>query len=741
MSGDRGLPYGVWFGVLAAASLGVLLVLVFAVFPQRFALVPGLREQGLNFPTGGPQFDLPAPTALARPAPPPEEEPGPGPEERFWSRVTALVEMGRDDLALRELRTWLDDHPDHRGARLEYARALERTGRLAEAERAYAEVVGAAGDEADRETRLSLARLRWRLGDLAGALPLYDALAEERPDDREVRRERADLLATLGRHREAADAYRALLAEAPDDDGSPGLRLALAHVLHADGSTVEAWRQASTVPEDAPEAADAAELEAILRAEIALPAPDTVAGAPLARARAAAAASELGRAERLYRTAVLLRPSDETARLELAELLATRRGAPAEAVAVLEAAPRDGDAGRSPELRRRLARYRLWAGDDEGALRLLTELAAGGDATTDDLALAADVLRWRGRRPEAEARYVAALSREADHGPALAGRDALREETRRRVEERDPAGAGVESDLYLDSDEYRSWSVAGRAVLDPGAETHRLLARAGLRSVRGATAAGAVDEETGPIGEVGWVGWWRQATVRTVLRAGVEHLESTGTEPVVGAEVDVPGLGLETAYRHGPARPTTLTLASVRDRTRIDRLEASLYRPLDGGPWGLWTSVEGASVRGGGVDNGRFVAQAALDRPVALDGLLRAGYATRLLTTTGAAPLTDAGLSTYWSPALSWTNGLALEMERPRDEEGWGWNVRLQPGASLIRLHGDGEETGMEFTLTGEAGLEYRTERADVRLRTDYLRTRLDGYQALGAVLDVTWRF
>ncbi len=751
--GSRGLPYWARFGMLTAFSLGVLLAIVFAVFPQRFVLAPGLREQGLNFPAEPPEFEFPALGDLVRSEPPEEDEaPSTGPEERMWERVTALVEMGRDELAVREMRAWLDGRPTDHDVRLELARALERTGRLAEAEEAYARVLGARGADADRGTRLSLARLRWRTGDLEGALALYDELVDGRPGDRAARRERADLLFSLGRHREAADAYRALAGDAPDEADADALRLERARALYAAGATVPAWRALTAVSPDGPGAEARAELRALLREAMPLPASDTAPGPALARARAAAAAGELARAERLYRTAVFLRPDDEAPRLELAELLATRRDALEAAVAVLgslgrrttgirpDAGPFAAAGARpSTELRRRLARYRLWSGDDEGALALLVELAAEGDATADDLALAADVLRWTGRRPEAAARYVDALALEPEHGRARKGRAALREETRSVVEGRDPAGVGVESDLYVDSDDYRSWGVAGRAVLDPGWGTHRLVARTGVRSIRGPTAAGPVAEEAGPEGHVGWIGWWRQATVRTALRVGAERLESTGAEPVLGAEVAVPALGLEAAYRHGLAHPTTLTLASVRDRTRIDRLEASLFRPLAGG-WGLWTSVEGASVRGGGTENGRLVAQAALDRPVALGGRLRAGYATRLLTTTDPAPGAGDGAA-YWAPALSWTHGLSLEWERPRGETGLGGRVRLQPGASVVRLHGEGEETAVEFALFGEAGLEYRAGDASLRLGAEYVRSRIGGYEGLGANLGVGWRF
>ncbi|MFW6193346.1 MAG: hypothetical protein ACOC83_07650, partial [Gemmatimonadota bacterium] len=71
----------------------------------------------------------------------------------------------------------------------------------------------------------------------------------------------------------------------------------------------------------------------------------------------------------------------------------------------------------------------------------------------------------------------------------------------------------------------------------------------------------------------------------------------------------------------------------------------------------------------------------------------------------------------------------------------WGWRARVQPGASLVRLHGEDEETGAEFALFGEGGLEYRDERAVLRLGAEYVRSRVDGYEGLGARLGLTWRF
>lgn len=734
MADGRRLPYWAWFTILVVLSLGVLLSIVFAVFPQRFVLVPGLYEQDLNFPATAPAFGAPPQIELLRPRAPVEVREL-GPAERFWEEVTALADAGREEEALPVFRAWLEERPEDHGARLEYARALHRADRLFQAERAYARVARATDDD---EVLAELADVRWRVGDLTGALEALEELEDRRPGDPGLRRDRARLLSALGRHVEAARLYRRLVEDAPEDGT---LRLEFARALRAAGWVPSAWHQAAMVSPDDPAAPTAAALKAELRAALQLPSTELVTGPVLERARAAAADDDLEEAVRLYRVALFFHWRDEERRLELAELLATRLEDPAGAVRVLERHAARAGTDPSPELRRRLARYRLWAGDDEGARRELEALAAEGATTADDLAVLADLYRWEGDRPRAARLYGDALSLDLLHDRAREGRDALAADVRRAVQLQDPAGAAVDAEVFSDSDDFRSWGVKGEAVLDPGWDAHRLLAASGVRSVRGPSLQGPLQEEIGPVGELGWVGWWRQASIRTEVRAGVERFDVTGAEPFFRADIEMPGTGVRIGYRHGLAHPTTLSFASIQDRTRLDGVEASLYRELGSGPWALWTAAEAASVRGGDVDNGRFVGQATVDRAFGEDGLFRAGYSTRLLSTVDPAPVTVTGRDLYWAPEFSWGHGIQLGVGQPAEGPGLGWRVRAQPGAALVRLHGDDEPTDLEFRFSAESGLEYRTERASLRLQANYLRSRVDGYEAVGGSLGLFWRF
>lgn len=241
---SRGLevPYWAWFGLSSVLVLGLLLLIVFQIFPSRFVLAPGLREQDLNFTAGAPAYEAPVPPELLRPPAParpssaPSAAPPRGPAERLWSEVGPLLEAGRHDRALPLLAGYLERRPDDHDVRLEYARTLEAAGRPTEAEEAFARVAAATGD---RAARLELARLRWRLGDVDGALRIYRELAAAPEAGVELRLERARLLAAAGRYGEAEAAYRALA----EVSGDPAHRLELARVLSWAGQPMAAWRE------------------------------------------------------------------------------------------------------------------------------------------------------------------------------------------------------------------------------------------------------------------------------------------------------------------------------------------------------------------------------------------------------------------------------------------------------------------------------------------------------------------
>lgn len=724
-------PYWAWFGLAGLLALVTVLYVVFQVFPPRFVLAPGLREQGLNPPARSPAYEVPAAGELLRPSPAPDPEPETGPAGRFWAGVSPLLAEGRHREALPLFEAYLTRFPEDHDVRLEYARSLEAAGSLLAAERAYDRVASATGD---RAVRLELARVRRDVGDRQGALDLFGELAAAPDAGREIRLEHARLLVSAGRYGDAEGTYRELLAEAED----PSLRLELARVLYWAGRPTGAWAAARAVPEGSAARPDAEELLAVLRREQTLPGGEAPSASPLDRARAAAADGDLDRAAGLHRTAVLLHPTREGPRLALAELLATRMDDPEGARRVLLDYRARPGTRPSVELRRRLARYHQWAGDDAAAAAVLEELARDGETSAEDLALLGDLHRWGGRLPEAGTWYERALEAEPDLAAARAGLRALDEEAGARVRRREPRGAGLETDVYTDSDDFLRWSVLGRTVL--GSDRHRVTARTGVRTLEGPAAGGGLASATGPVAGVTVSSWWRRATVRSWVGGGVERFDpSAGVQPFASAGVELPESGLEVAYEHSGAHPVTLTFASFRQEAVADRVRVSLFRELGDAPLDLWISGEAGSLRGGGVDNGRFVGQAALDRPVAAGGDLRMGYTTRLLTTTRAAPLAGTLGSAYWAPRLEWSHGATVALDRSAGE-GWSYRLMARPGGALVATHGGGD-TELVFHLTGEAGLGYRRDGVSARARLGYARSRLEGYEALSGTLEFFLEF
>ena len=91
----------------------------------------------------------------------------------------------------------------------------------------------------DETARLALAAALAEQGDLDGAIDLYAAQLERRPDDAATRRQLARTLSWSGRMRQALQLYEELVAAAPNDTE---LRLEQASVLAWDGQLTESAR-------------------------------------------------------------------------------------------------------------------------------------------------------------------------------------------------------------------------------------------------------------------------------------------------------------------------------------------------------------------------------------------------------------------------------------------------------------------------------------------------------------------
>ena len=128
------------------------------------------------------------------------------------------------DGAIQIYRRLLAQAPGDQGTRLDLARNLAWTGRHREAiEECRLVHDGTADPETRYQARLLEAWVQsWR-GDAKASLPIFRALAAERPEDPEPRLGIADSLAWTGRTRTAAAEYESILADFPSPEAWVGL--------------------------------------------------------------------------------------------------------------------------------------------------------------------------------------------------------------------------------------------------------------------------------------------------------------------------------------------------------------------------------------------------------------------------------------------------------------------------------------------------------------------------------------
>ncbi|MGH7646422.1 MAG: hypothetical protein ACREMR_12660, partial [Gemmatimonadales bacterium] len=297
------------------------------------------------------------------------------------------------------------------------------------------------------------------------------------------------------------------------------------------------------------------------------------------------------------------------------------------------------------------------------------------------------------------------------------------------VARRDPREATPGLDYLHDSDGFRRLDLGARlgTAFGAGAAT----ARVGYRGLEGIEASGATGTTGGPYAQVELAHWWRDATVRAAVVAGIEQLSAVSPQPAVGASVeiaDAAGFSLRAAYDHAPAHPTTMTLESALRALRMDRLSASVSRAL-GGRWSLWGSLEATALGGdaGADDNRRWSAAAAARYRAG--PLLSGGVTTGALGYDAAAPRAGTR-ALYWDPELSWSSALFVELG-PEVGTGWGYRARLAPGVALVRERAGG---GADLVpqLAAEVGLTYRSDRVSLSAEAFHSRGREQGYRASG---------
>lgn len=737
----KGGDYWLWYVLVSGSVLAGTWAVVTRVLPPRLVPNADFRERAVRFSTEPPAFDLPEGYAISPvmdlPAPgrsAPEETAAPtiGERGRLWRDVGPLLDAGRFGDVLPRLRSYLADHPEDSAVRLELARTLARAGRLEEAEARYRELA-AAGDP---EGIVGLGHLLWRRDQLRPAAGQFRRALRERPEDEAVRGSLARVLRSMGRHGEAARHYRKLIELSGE---RAEYRLELARTLLWAG---DPWSALAELREA--EGEEAAELAARIATGLDLPASDSAMSDPAARARRARAAGDPGKAADLYRLATLLRPGDRGAWLEWVDLLAEDLAAPGRAVSVLE----EYGVGRDelpPALRRRLARYSAWAGDEERARRILAELAREGEAEPGDLALLGDLLRWADERGRAGEIYRLALSSPAADS-AAAGRAArgLRELAARdheAVGARDPRRVVVTGSRLDDSDGFARTLLRGAARLGTGSGLGRFVATADWTRLEGARVAGS---GTAVGAEVGYVRWLDHATARLEVRAGRERRGpgADGTNRVSAELLLLDRLGdrfgVEISSR--PAHEITQSLASFRRGQRASGAGLSLdLAPADATRVSARVRADALNVDGAG-KNLRLLGAGTWLRSAAPG--LRLGVASRILAYASPA-LSVGGRPAHWSPELSWTPSAVAEWRlRPGEggEDGWELHAGLQPGLSLVKEHGADDVTAGS-SASALAGALYHRGRVTAEASASWIRSRAGRYDALSATLGVSWRF
>lgn len=718
-------PYWLRFLLVTTALLVATGLLVLVVMPQRFVLEAGLRESGVSFPSSSLGFGAPQSAPLVQPPPPRPvvPAPAPGPAEILWSELGPVLDAERWDVAIGLMDAYLRDRPADLSVRRERARTLARAGRLSAAEAAWERLATETGAVADR---LELARLLRDRGEYDRAIAIYEGLLEDRPGEAALQREYASTLLWAERYPQAIESLQQYLARHPDDDEA---RLDLARALYWGGRPLEAREVLAGIPNASPVADEARVLDSELATVLTPPPePEPPELTIVERARAAAAEGDLTAAAELYESALDAAPDDRELWLEWIDFVQFRLED--------EAAARDALLLYSERFQLtseetiRLAELHAWTGQESEAIGILEALLAAEPGLADAWVLLGDLRRWNGDFTGASDAYRNALAADPMHPGARNGLDELRLRREEIVARSEPEGFGPDTYLFSDSDEFLRFDLAGDADFRWGVDA--LTLRAGYRRLEGYDLTAITTADDGGFGEAEYAHWWREASIRTALELGVEHLDGFGTQASAAIDVRAPNLGgfflagrLETL----PAYKLANTYESVAEPVRADRLFVSLFRSL-GDRWSLSGALDLGVFDGGGVTNPRYSGWVTLSR--SLSPVVSADLETSLVGFGEAAP-TPNGRRLYWDPRLFWATRAAVSLQSIPDR-GWGWRGRLTAGAAYDDDRSLSEPAWVpQFGVEG--GLVLRGDRQDLGLTAFYRRGREQDYSSWGLEL------
>ncbi len=721
-------PYWLRFALVLLSLAGITSAFVLVVLPRRFVLQAGLVESGVTFPAREPPFDPPESRPVITP-PRAMTAPGtePGPAEVFWNEIVPLMNGEEYDFALPLFREYLSTYPKDTAAWREYAVALIRSGRSAEAEQVYRFLLA---DSDDSSVSQELARLLRDRGNFDESIAIYRKLVSATPDDQDLRHELALTLSWAEAYQDATGEYRRLLTAAPTEYG---YRVELARVLYWDGLPVQAFAILTGIPPDVPESAEAIELRLFLDSVIhaSLPTGMTV----VEQARKAAERGDLARARSLYDRAMHKTPDDPALRLEWAGFLQYQAGdLEAARVALAQLAETRSLTWNE---RYRLAQLHMWTGNERDAIIALQQLVEEDPSHSNAWALLGDLYYWQGSRIAAADAYERALELSPANPDAATGLRAVQQQTFALIAAREDPNAGPRFLYFEDSDGFQRIDFTAEATLLKAVTG--AVVRAGYRRLEGTALSGSPDKDEGLFLELEVVHWWRYGTVRTSFKAGADQLGASGTLPALEARVDIPDMD-ETAvsarYIHGRAFHQTLTFESVEASLISDYADLSAYRRI-GEQWSISGNGALGSLHGPGTSNLRMSVSATVTRQ--LSTLWSAALTSQFLTFADSAPR-SSGRRLYWDPALFWANGVQVAFEAPLSTR-WEIYARLAPGIALSNERRQADDIDWVPQLTALAGFGFQTRRVLFAGNVAYSRGREGGYSSLGANLLLAIRY
>ena len=722
---QRLLPYWLRFLAVTAALLFATGILVLVVMPQRFVLEAGLRESGVSFPSSRVGFGAPESAPLVQPPPPAPAARAPtrGPAELLWNELGPVLDAERWDVALGLMDAYLRERPADLSIRRERARTLARAGRVSAAEVAWERLATETGSVMDR---LELARMLRDRGEYARAIALYESLIEDRPSEPALQREYARTLLWAERYPQAIENLQRYVAANPSDDEA---RLDLARALYWGGRPQEARDVLAGLPADSPVTDEARTLDSELAAVLAPPPePEAPELTYVEKARVAAAEERLDAAAELYETALQAAPDDQELWREWIDFVQFRLEDQAGARDALLLYSERFDL--TPGETVRLAELHAWTGQEAEAIAILEALLVRQPAEADAWVLLGDIRRWNDDPVGASAAYRNALATDPVNPGARNGLEELRLRREGIVALREPAGLGPDTKLFSDSDEFLWLDIAGDADFRWGVDA--LTLRAGYRRLEGYDLTGLTTTDDGGFGEVRYSHWWREASIRTALEVGVEHLDGFGTQPSAAIDVqarNVGGFSLTGRLETMPAYRLAHTYESVAEPVRADRLFASLFGAL-GDRWNVSAALDLGVFDGAGVANPRYSSWLTLSR--SLSSVISAEIGTSVIGFGEAAPA-PAGRRLYWDPKLFWATTAAVSLQSIPDR-GWGWRGRVTAGMAY-----DDERDLPEAAWVPQYGVEggavLRGERQDLGLTAFYRRGREEDYSSWGLEL------